>query len=378
MLHLHESKIEVSDNMERNYAIDYLKFFAIYAVILIHAGPFEEVTLLGLDGYYIDFTIDTLSRFAVPFFFMASGYLFTKKMNSDNKNSVYFSRYISKLTQLFASWFIFYLIYEWFSNVIVTRDLTSVSETLGYIKENIRLEVFIYGAGPGYQLWYLAALIWSIVILYIFIHLNKLNLLLVISFGLNVAGLFGQSYSGLISLPFDTRDAVFFGLLYTAMGAYAAQNEYAVKTKIGSVHHRTWLSLSIIFSILLVIERGVTVFLFEGKIGDYFLLSIPVAITLFLYALSNPELGKNTRISKIGKDSAGIYVIHVFFIKFIHLVTDLSGYSYMEEKIIWHILFSPFVLILSYVSYELLQKLKKQVIKPMKREKGISLAEWKQ
>ncbi|XXM72905.1 acyltransferase [Lysinibacillus sphaericus] len=364
--------------MERNYAIDYLKFFAICAVILIHAGPFEEVTLLGLDGYYIDFTIDTLSRFAVPFFFMASGYLFAKKMNPGNQNSVYFSKYVSKLTKLFASWFIFYLIYDWFSNVIVTRDIPSVSETLGYIKENIRLEVFIYGASPGYQLWYLAALIWSIVILYIFIHLNKLNLLLVISLGLNVAGLFGQSYSGLTSLPFDTRDAVFFGLLYTALGAFAAQNEHAVKTRIGGVHHRTWLSLSILFSILLVIEREVTVFLLEGKIGDYFLLSIPVTVTLFLYALSKPELGKNTLISKIGKESAGIYVIHVFFIKFIHLATDLAGYSYMEENIIWHILFSPLVLILSYVCYELLQKFKKQIIHPMIRLKGISLSEWKQ
>jgi surface polysaccharide O-acyltransferase-like enzyme len=364
--------------MERNYAFDYLKFFAICAVILIHTGPFEEVTLLGLDGYYIDFTIDTLSRFAVPFFFMASGYLFTKKMSTGDQNGVYFSRYISKLCKLFASWFIFYMIYEWFSNLIVTRDLTSLPETLGYIRENIRLEVFIYGASPGYQLWYLVALIWSIAILYIFIHLKKLNLLLLISLGLNVAGLFGQSYSGLISLPFDTRDAIFFGLLYTVLGAYAARNEHEVKTRIAGINHRIWLSLSIVFSILALIERGVTVFLLDGKIGDYFLLSIPVTITLFLYALANPGLGKDSAIAKIGKKSVGIYVIHVFFIKSIHLGTDLAGYSFMKEKIIWHILFSPLVLILSYITYELLQKFKKQVVQPMIGVKRMPMAEWKQ
>ncbi|OIU67689.1 acyltransferase [Rossellomorea aquimaris] len=367
--------------MKRNDAIDYLKFFAIFAVILIHAGPFEEVTVRGIEGQYIDFTIDTLSRFAVPFFFITSGYLLGKKMRARDGSGggVYFSKYVSKLSILFASWFIFYMLYDLAVQVFFhSFPIASVKETMRFLGENIRLEVFFYGESSGYQLWYLVALIWSIIILYVFLHLNKLNLLLLASFGLHLTGLFGQSYSGLISLPFGTRDAVFFGLLYTTLGAYAAYNEQTIKKKIKDINEYVWLGLFIVFSFLLIIERGITVFILDGKIGDYFLLSLPVTIALFLFALSKPELGKDSVITKIGRETAGIYVIHVFYIKFIHLLIDVMGYPGLEERVVWHILFSPLVLVLSYVSYELLQKVKKRVVKPMIRIKGISLAQWKQ
>ena len=361
---------------ERNYAIDYLKFFAIFAVILIHAGPFEEVTLLGVDGYYIDFIIDTLSRFAVPFFFVTSGYLFGKKMQTAGSNSVYFSGYISKLSKLFISWFVFYLLYDFFVNVTFkSSDLASGRGMIQFMEENINLEVFFYGASTGYQLWYLVALIWSIFILYIFIHIDKLNLLLFISLGLNIFGLFGQSYSGFFSLPFGTRDAIFFGLFYTTLGAFAAYNEETIKYKITGVPTKGWLLLSFLFSILLAVERMVTVFLFEGEIGDYFLLTIPVTICLFLYALSNPSLGKGSLLTKIGKESVGIYVIHVFFIKIIHLLTDVAGVSSMKEHLIWHILFSPVVFLLSYLSYGILQKIKQRMV--YTTIKRLTISEWK-
>jgi surface polysaccharide O-acyltransferase-like enzyme len=347
--------------MERNYAIDYLKFYAIFAVILIHTGPFEGAAIFGIDGYYIDFTIDTLSRFAVPFFFISSGYLFGMKMQTTKSRSIYFSSYVSKMVNLFLSWFIFYLLYDLFVKIFFgSFNPFSVPEIIKFIEENIKLEVFFYGASTGYQLWYLIALIWSILILFVFVHLNKLNLLLFISLGLNMIGLFSQSYSGLITLPFGTRDAFFFGLLYTTLGAYAAYNEKAIKGLALRIKPKRLIALFSIFSFLLIIERAVTVFLLDGKIGDYFLMTLPITISLFLYALSKPALGKDSLFTKVGKESVGVYVIHVFFIKFIHLLTDVAGFSSLEENILWHILFSPIVFVLSYLSYGVLQKMKKR------------------
>ncbi|WP_430871731.1 acyltransferase family protein, partial [Escherichia coli] len=57
--------------MQRNYAIDFIKFFAILAVVIIHTFPSNDQL-----GYFV---LDNLSRFAVPFFFVASGYLFSLK-----------------------------------------------------------------------------------------------------------------------------------------------------------------------------------------------------------------------------------------------------------------------------------------------------------
>ncbi|OAT81591.1 hypothetical protein A6P54_12515 [Bacillus sp. MKU004] len=347
--------------MERNYAIDYLKFFAIFAVVLIHTGPFSNVTLLGIDGKNIDFVIDTLSRFSVPFFFITSGYLFGKKINIQTDSSKYFSKYIYKLAKLFASWFIFYLIYDLIVKVVFQSfDITSVTELFRYCSDNITKDVFLYGKSSGYQLWYLVALIWSILILYISFYLNRVSALLIISLGLNLIGIFGQSYSGIFSLPLDTRDALYFGLFYTTLGAFISNKEEIIRKK--AISGRFYIITFVAFSFLLLAERGVTVFILDGKIGDYFISTIPVTLSLFLFAVVRPEVGKGSFLTKVGGTAVGIYVIHVFFIKIIRLIADVSGIGTLEETITWHVLFSPIVFILSYVSYLVLQKLKGFII----------------
>jgi surface polysaccharide O-acyltransferase-like enzyme len=345
--------------MERNYAIDYMKFYAIFAVILIHAGPFEEISLLGMDGYYLNFVIDTLSRFSVPYFFISSGYLFGRKIMLGNNESAYFSRYTTKLVKIFACWFVFYFLYDLVVKILFqSLNIKSISEIFTYINENVRMEVFVYGASSGYQLWYLVALIWSILILFIFLNVNRLNLLLFTSLILNLIGLFGQSYSGLISLPLNTRDGIFFGLLYTTLGAFIAKHQGFIRQTLSKVNPRLLIVIVLISTLLLLVERSVTVFLLEGEIGDYFILTLPITLSLFLLTIIRPDLGKDSIFTMIGKESVGIYVIHVFFIKVINLIVEINGFSVVYETVIWHILFTPIVFILSYTFYSSLQKTK--------------------
>ncbi|MDQ0861570.1 acyltransferase family protein [Bacillus sp. V2I10] len=90
--------------MERNYAIDFIKFFAIFAVVVIHTFPLDSQ--IGL------FILDNLSRFAVPFFFVASGYLFGIKILNTRESVVYFKRYVIKIVKIYVCWLIFYTIYD--------------------------------------------------------------------------------------------------------------------------------------------------------------------------------------------------------------------------------------------------------------------------
>ncbi|SFX06096.1 Acyltransferase family protein [Thermoactinomyces sp. DSM 45891] len=106
--------------MERNYSIDFLKFFAIIAVVVIHTNPFQKVEdLFGFNGYYSDFALDSFSRFAVPFFFLVSGYLFSRKViNLKYKGQVtYYKKYIYKIGKLLFTWTAFYLILEVILNI---------------------------------------------------------------------------------------------------------------------------------------------------------------------------------------------------------------------------------------------------------------------
>lgn len=75
--------------MERNYSIDFIKFFATVFVVCIHVNPSHDDFFLGNQENVLDVIVDTFARFAVPFFFIVSGYLFMNKIQKHPKPSAY-------------------------------------------------------------------------------------------------------------------------------------------------------------------------------------------------------------------------------------------------------------------------------------------------
>ena len=61
-------------NVERKtyYALDVAKFISAFLVVCIHTGP-----LLDVDATGNFILVQILARLAVPFFFVASGFLFS-------------------------------------------------------------------------------------------------------------------------------------------------------------------------------------------------------------------------------------------------------------------------------------------------------------
>ncbi|MEW8969997.1 MAG: acyltransferase [Mesobacillus sp.] len=331
--------------MQRNYAIDFIKFFAILAVVIIHTFPSNDQL-----GYFV---LDNLSRFAVPFFFVASGYLFSLKVIDNPQSFAYFKKYVTKILKIYVSWLIFYASYD-VIRILLTNG--NVKTELAKYKENLTvLNLFYYGQGTsGYQLWFVISLVWSIVILYLFYRLKRIRLLLVIAFCLNLLGLFGQSYSVFDELPVSTtRAALYISLFYIVMGFWLA-----------SVHTwrkysaRTYFYLFCIFTILQVIEglwlqKGL-----ESKHGEYFFSTIFLTLFLFLYALSKPHLGKNLLITKIGGNSLGIYAIHIFFIDMVDVLFSKIGLDQSTHNLLQNLVDAFLVFVLSYLSYHFLQKIK--------------------
>lgn len=331
--------------MQRNYAIDYIKFFAILAVVIIHTFPGNDQL-----GYFV---LDNLSRFAVPFFFVASGYLFSLKVSDNPQSFAYFKKYVVKILKIYVSWLIFYAGYDVVRILLAGGDLKA--ELSGY-KENLTvLNLLYYGQGTsGYQLWFVISLVWSIFILYLFYRLKRVRLLLVIAFCFNLLGLFGQSYSIFDELPVSTsRAALYISLFYTVMGFWLASvhtwRKYGV---------RTYFYLFCFFTILQVLEglwlqKGL-----EAKHGEYFFSTIFLTLFLFLFALSSPNLGKGLLITKIGGNSLGIYAIHIFFIDMVDLLFESLGLEKSTHNLLLNLLDSFLVFVLSYTIYKLLQSAK--------------------
>jgi surface polysaccharide O-acyltransferase-like enzyme len=334
--------------MERNYAIDFIKFFAIVAVVVIHTFPSDDKI-----GFFL---LDNLSRFAVPFFFVASGYLFGLKVKNNPQPGRYFKRYVIKILKIYVSWLLFYIGYD-----IIRTGLSGGNvkhELTKYFAELTPLNLFYYGHGTsGYQLWFVISLAWSMSVVYLFLRLRKITLLLILSLCLNIAGLFGQSYSMFAELSVtSTRDALFIGLFYTTLGCWFAYRLPLIQT--WNFEKKIYLSLIGFFFILQAAEGYFLTKVLLAKQGEYFLSTIVLTFILFLFIVNNPELGKGVWITKIGGNALGIYAVHVLLIDIVDMVFNTFGLEDFSHYLLWNLLDAFLVFTLSYLIYRFLQQIK--------------------
>jgi surface polysaccharide O-acyltransferase-like enzyme len=332
---------------ERYYSIDFIKFFAIFSIVIIHTTPFRGIEVMGLNGDKINFVLDTLARFGVPFFFITSGYLFGLRLKQTQLNK-YLKRYIFRLIKLYAYWQIFYFCYG------VLEDLLFHTGTIGSI--NLFTMIYYGQNNVGYQLWYLVALIVDILLICIFYKANKINFLLFLSFIFNILGIFGRSM-----LNIETRDAIFLGLFYTTLGFFLSNYYKLIKSKV-KLKSKHYLYLFIIFLFLQIPERWIIIKYLNAD-SQYYVSTIFSTICIFLFLLKNPRLGKNSVFTKIGEMSGGIFVIHIFVLDHIYFLFNLFHKEFIYQTIIWHVMLAPAVLIISYFTYVWIQFFKRMNIK---------------
>ncbi|RFU65024.1 acyltransferase family protein [Peribacillus glennii] len=336
--------------MERNTTIDFIKFFAIFAVVVIHVFPRDHH--IGL------FVLDNFSRFAVPFFFTASGYLFGKKIIYTGDSLDYFNKYLVKMIKLYVSWLFFYIIFDFLNVYKESADLEKAMEQ--YWNHFSFLDLTYYGSGTsGYQLWFLSALIWSVIILFAFFKLQKVKFLLIVSLVLHLIGLCGQSYSVFFDFPYITRDALFFGLFYTSLGSCFAFDKTFKKARLFTA--KTYLSLIVFFFNIQAAEGYILEKILSGRHGEYFLSTIFLTFFLFLFALNNPSLGEGLFTAKIGARAVGIYIVHVFFIDIFDMILSELNKDEIADNLLLK-LFKTFVIFsISYAAYDLLQYVKRRI-----------------
>ncbi|SDQ10112.1 acyltransferase [Virgibacillus salinus] len=340
--------------MERYTTIDVVKCFAVFIVVCLHTVTY------GYDwqsSEHISFIIGVFPRWVIPFFFIVSGYFFGQKVMNNFTSKAYFSRYMFKLIGLFITWYLFYLIYDLILRAVLAiyMGLNVSSELNQYIKTFVNIDALYYGEGmTSYHLWYLTALIWSIVILYVFIRIRKLGLLLILGAILNIIGLFGQTYTSIFHLPIQTKDALFFGVFYTTLGCYIAFHYKWIMQKVRGIKSRYFIYLILLFSLIQVMERLITVFVLDGErtIGDYYLSTAPLTLCFLFIALKNKSIGPKTFIAKMGKNAVGIYVSHLFIISIAALSLNFMGLEYLRNNILFNLIFALVIFIFSYYFYK--------------------------
>ena len=190
-----------------NQAIDFVKLFFAYCVVGIHTVVFQDV---NYDiWYYIQHMVFII---AVPFFFMCSGYYYRPQKDT--------SLLPKQVKRLIVPYFVWSIIY-----IIVSRDFNIVHIIKGYLI-----------ASPGASMWFVGALMISMVILKFIKNKQTLKIAICISMICYFAGLFLNSYSEVIrgtsleplALKYidifgSTRNFIFIGFPMTSIGYYIGQ-----------------------------------------------------------------------------------------------------------------------------------------------------------
>lgn len=106
--------------------VDYIKAFAMIAVIMIHTSGewWYKISVLSFDWKIINL-VDSLARMGVPLFVMASGVLFLNP-ERELKINVILKKYCKRIVLAFAFWSVFYVLKDCITQIIKTGDLKTI------------------------------------------------------------------------------------------------------------------------------------------------------------------------------------------------------------------------------------------------------------
>jgi hypothetical protein len=264
-------------------------------VVAIHTHPFENYTLGFLEKIY-----NMLVSTAVPFFFIASGFLLFKKVeNLINLEKIW--KYLIKMIKLYFIWTLIYMPLTIYSYIVNEHSI--LMDTLLFIRG-------LFFIGEHYRswiLWYLLSLIYSMFIIGILLKFKvSLKRIFTISIVLFV---FGNIMSFLVNNVNDLQGIlkilvkfysyvfgsgrIFTGMFYISSGIIIAKTKINVVT-LGAL------------AIMLV---GIICYLFAPSLLSS--LSIAIYSVAFFFVVLKIQLKNNFIYKKMRETSTTFYFLHL-------------------------------------------------------------------
>jgi len=332
-------------------SIDVFRLFAITAVIAIHTtffspdqGPYEYAYEL----------VSQLSRYAVPFFFVVSGFFWGHKARSCIDISIYTTSVCKHLLFLFVVWSLIYILPINFGamydygvlgpvKVVYWRILTLSEEPLKFFFQGTRA-----------HLWFIPSLITAMLIANVFIARGWLKSLVLLSIILYIVGVLANAYAdtpvGIYSY-FNTGFGPFMGLALFVTGyglSGTTQGKGYVQLHTLSYNKHWFWSGVVLFtlgSVSHIMEIAYLHNLYGTNVrmsyvfGTYF-----AGLGAALMALSNSTWFDNQKLANIGKLTLGVYLIHYVFVDMFDFVDKLTSHP------AWEVSYIVIVLVFSIVS----------------------------
>lgn len=301
----------------RKSGIESFRFIAIVAVVVIHVYP---------SGDLVGGVLNQLARFAVPYFFIISGYFFYRKVTSDVDGSLnYFINYGLKLFYIYVFWYLVYAYWplllptNW-SNIAQHGFLYELKHETSLLITEFRSHLLYYvlAGGRAEHLWFLPALGMGIVLLYLGIRLRIFLLAFGFATGLFLLALLLEPYHKsplAIPLHMSGRNGPFFSSVFVFIGAAIARYDIRMKPVVA----------------LLIMLVGASmhlgeVFMLESLYGmplrthNYVVGTLLFASGAALYAMARENFGEKLYLHRLGGMTLGIYVSHLLIAQWLYSI----------------------------------------------------------
>jgi len=280
--------------MQRNILLDILKVILAIMVIGAHCN-----FLLDLSAVLSYVTVHGLFRITVPIFFIINGYFFLDVINRKQVK-----KWLKRVTVLYLVWMFIY-IYYWarFDNFSFPRCINIL--LVGY-----------------HHLWYLNAMIFSGLLLYLMKNLSDKTLLtIVISLFIIGTGMqYMKNYEvfsneKITKILNDTsvyRNFLFFGLPFLSIGYLIRKTEFI------KIFNKRQLTIALVTSLIIFISESLLNYFFIPVFNgfDMYFMMLLVCPIIFLCAVKF-KLTSNYNSKNLAMYSTGIYLIHPLLMIFV-------------------------------------------------------------
>jgi Acyltransferase family len=281
--------------MERQYyySFDFVKFICAVAVVLIHVS--SQIVIHDLNNFWNYNVYRPFLNLAVPFFFLSSGFFLSLKIKSAYDLNIIIS-YSKKIFYLFLYFSIFYifvrLTFVISDAIFIDRPIDT--QVIKYFK-TLTFQSILSGSIGSFHLWFLSSLIYSSLLLGLFIKFRISEKWLITS----AFFVYLVVYSGIIDLPkFFNYGGISIGFLYICLGYY-----------LGNIDVSRFKYPFLFFSIF-----GILYFLTQTEFRTH-LTGIFLFLTTFYLGVlckKNSKFGMNHIFTKLSKFALDIYILHIF------------------------------------------------------------------
>ncbi|MEM6452354.1 MAG: acyltransferase [Cyanobacteria bacterium P01_D01_bin.105] len=309
----------------RIIGIDVFRLIAAFSIIFVHVGTYSSLPLI------VGVELRLLARWAVPFFFIVSGYFAAPYVVSKHE----------RLTDISAR-----MLAVFFVANIIFLPLRVHQEGVGSTLHKVLSLNLIFGGLAGH-LWFISSFSIAMLVFYMLrsYDAHKMTKILV-ALSLIVL-VFVAYHPGYRSSWEFARYITSFPFIYMGM-VFRLKN----------------IKLGVKFSVLLIffgiasqnLEAYLLYRAFEANplLHNFLLGTIPFSIGMFLLALEIPDSTKARRFAAVGaKYSLGIYIFHPYFI---YLLESIDLKNSVVSEAVFQVAIVPLCFALTLLSIILLNR----------------------